>query len=230
VIVVRSRADLLISGDGGATWQRADGYPLMPSVGTPSQTGLPTAGPSAEPEEYPITRSGFRYPHVHQEMCVPSEPRHCYRVDPPALQVSETIDGGKTWNTVWKISSQEQQRLKESLKETCDSPFDILYSAALTVLTRPKGHVVVVANGCDGVAVRDTSGAWHRWTFRSDGVSPSPSPGANQPLWERTPSTTDEGDHSLRNSLIVGAVIVGLICLTAVAIGLRSAAPPSRGQ
>jgi hypothetical protein len=58
----------------------------------------------------------------------------------------------------------------------------------------------------------------------------TPSPGADQPLWERTSSTTDEGDHSLRISLIVGAVILGLICLTAVAIGLRSAAPSRRGQ
>jgi hypothetical protein len=86
--------------------------------------------------------------------CLVDDPRHCYRVVPPRLGVDETRDGGASWKTVWEVSEGREDA-----------------STAVAVQRVPEGHVVVAANGTDGIAVRDTRGTWRRLGLSADGLS-----------------------------------------------------------
>ncbi|MFC4585370.1 hypothetical protein [Sphaerisporangium corydalis] len=226
VIVVRSRSDLLISRDGGASWKTAAEVP----PGETAPGGRQKADhPAADVSDDRTSPHRFLWPGTHREACVLGEPRRCYRVDPPALQVSETTDGGLSWSTAWSVPPETRQRLFE----LCDGDDDFLYSTALAVAPRPGGHVVVVANGCDGVVVRDTTGAWHRWTFHSDGVSPSP--GDRRPLRERPFPVADENADSpgglpLPTPVLVavGLLLAALVTVTAIALAIDRRRAASR--
>ncbi|ETK34301.1 hypothetical protein [Microbispora sp. ATCC PTA-5024] len=111
--------------------------------------------------------------------CVPGEPRRCYRVVPRRLKVEQSDDAGATWSTAWEISPGRQRWLERghqhvfggtTLEEYAD---DEMASVALAVLPVPEGHVVAVANGPDGVVLRDPAGRWHRLGFTEygDGLS-----------------------------------------------------------
>jgi len=91
--------------------------------------------------------------------CVPSAPSHCYRVVEGRLAVQETTDG-RTWRTAWEISQGRTDFLR---RQAVDKGYDSdISSRALAVQDQAGGHVVVVANGGDGLVVRDTSGTWRR--------------------------------------------------------------------
>jgi hypothetical protein len=114
--------------------------------------------------------------------CVPGEPSHCYRVygadigtgtieQPPnrgrLLGVDETLDGGTTWRTAWEVPPDRWQFLADQhafSPEDRRLPDDPRLLASVDILVRlvPTGHQVIVANGIDGLAVRDPDGAWHR--------------------------------------------------------------------
>ncbi|MEU7941801.1 hypothetical protein [Microbispora bryophytorum] len=96
--------------------------------------------------------------------CVPGEPRRCYRVAPPLLRVEQSDDAGATWTTAWEISPSRQRYLNRIYAPYASS--DTARSVAVTVLPAPRGHLVAVANGRDGVALRDVSGRWHRLGLR----------------------------------------------------------------
>ncbi|WP_155348832.1 hypothetical protein [Acrocarpospora pleiomorpha] len=85
----------------------------------------------------------------------------CYRIVPGRLKVEESADG--RWVTSWEISPGDQDRLARAYAP--GSP-EVAESLAIAVQQRANGHVVVVANGADGIALRDVSGAWRRlgWT------------------------------------------------------------------
>ncbi|WP_055478322.1 hypothetical protein [Sphaerimonospora mesophila] len=103
--------------------------------------------------------------------CVPDEPRRCYRVVPGRLKVEESADGGASWSTAWEISPG-RQRLLDRHYENPDPqgrPSDPAASVAVTILPVPGGHLVAVANGTDGVVLRDAAGGWHRLGFAGDG-------------------------------------------------------------
>jgi hypothetical protein len=94
--------------------------------------------------------------------CVPGQPHRCYRIEPGRLMVSESDDGGRTWRTSWEVSPGRQEVLDRTYAYAYHEP----RSAALAVQARQGGgHVVVVANGLDGIAVRDESGRWRRLGF-----------------------------------------------------------------
>ncbi|GAA0985790.1 hypothetical protein GCM10009555_061870 [Acrocarpospora macrocephala] len=84
----------------------------------------------------------------------------CYRIVPGRLKVEESANG--QWMTSWEISPSDQDRLTRAYPP--DRPEDAVAaeSLAIAVQSRPGGHVVVVANGADGIALRDVSGAWRR--------------------------------------------------------------------
>ncbi|MFF3670886.1 hypothetical protein [Microtetraspora malaysiensis] len=106
--------------------------------------------------------------------CVPGEQAHCYRIRPGLLEIEETTDGGSTWSTSWAVPSGRRHWL-DRIYENSDPhglPSDLAASRALAVQAVPGGagaHIVVVANGPDGVAVRDASGLWRRLGFADDG-------------------------------------------------------------
>ncbi|WP_433513978.1 hypothetical protein ACQP2T_62305 [Nonomuraea sp. CA-143628] len=87
--------------------------------------------------------------------CVPGQAQRCYRVLPGRPAVAESDDGGKTWRPSWSLSDDQYDRLA---RRSTVGP----RSLALAVQARPGGHVVVVADGLDGVLVRDVAGTWRR--------------------------------------------------------------------
>ncbi|MFI6457454.1 hypothetical protein ACIBF6_38595 [Streptosporangium amethystogenes] len=134
----------VVSRDGGRTWSmRPDPVPA-------------SATPSFPPS--PATRA-----------CLPDDPRHCYRVSPPRLGVDETRDGGTSWKTVWEVSAGREDALRRSNDHSYTPPWQ--GSTAIAVQRVPDGHVVVAANGTDGIAVRDPRGTWRRLGFSADGLS-----------------------------------------------------------
>lgn len=112
-------------------------------------------------------------------VCVPEEPLHCYRVVPPRLGVDESWDGGATWETPWGVSEWREKELRRWSPDRAPVAWE--GSQAVAVQRVAGGHVVVVANGTDGIAVRDALGTWRRLGFTSEGFSadaalPLPSP------------------------------------------------------
>ncbi|MFI7130105.1 hypothetical protein ACIBQ1_30725 [Nonomuraea sp. NPDC050153] len=89
--------------------------------------------------------------------CVPMRATRCYRVVPNRMAVEQSDDGGKTWGPSWALTGDDRERFARRYQYGTDR-----YSMALAVQARPGGHVVVVANGLDGILVRDVSGAWRR--------------------------------------------------------------------
>ncbi|MFG1680646.1 hypothetical protein ACGFNP_10775 [Nonomuraea sp. NPDC049269] len=130
--------------------------------------------------------------------CVPRQPQRCYRVLPlperPA--VAQSDDGGKTWRDSW--TRPEDAR---SVRRRDAGSMAAL--SALAVQARPEGHVVVVANGLDGVLVRDVSGTW-RWQRWPEPLSAPMNDAVN----------TDPEQH-------VALILAALMLLSAAGAGLR---------
>lgn len=95
--------------------------------------------------------------------CVPGEPRRCYRSVPGHLRVEQSTDGGATWGAAWQITDRQREVLSRSLDRGRDGD---LASRALAVQAVEGGHLVVVANGRDGVVVRDVTGRWIRYAVK----------------------------------------------------------------
>ncbi|MGH3661825.1 MAG: hypothetical protein ACRDTQ_08195 [Micromonosporaceae bacterium] len=113
--------------------------------------------------------------------CVPGAWWHCYRVHGAALErdgsqqrhdgrllgVDESRDGGKTWRTVWEVPSQRWSFLAQEHHLEYDYHARLLASVDIVVREVDGGHQVVVANGMDGLVVRDPDGAWRRVGVRA---------------------------------------------------------------
>ncbi|MEU4324189.1 hypothetical protein [Nonomuraea dietziae] len=98
--------------------------------------------------------------------CVHGQAERCYRILKGRLGVDQSDDGGATWRASWQLSEGRLQLLKRA-SNSWEGPVE---SMAVAVQDRPGGgHVVVVANGRDGVAVRDTAGTWRRLGFGKNG-------------------------------------------------------------
>ncbi|MER5644797.1 hypothetical protein [Streptosporangium sp. NPDC002524] len=146
-----------LSGDGGRTWiGRPARDPGSPEPGSP-EPGSPESGSSPVPD--PATRA-----------CLPGEPAHCYRVVPPRLAVDESRDGGNSWKTVWEVSPGREDALRRRAAGMSNRPWH--GSSAIAVQRVTDGHVVVAANGEDGIAVRDARGNWRRMGPLDGGFSP----------------------------------------------------------
>lgn len=89
--------------------------------------------------------------------CVPMQATRCYRVVPERMAVEQSDDGGRTWGPSWALTADDRERLARRYPYRNSG-----HSMALAVQARPGGHVVVVANGLDGILVRDVSGEWRR--------------------------------------------------------------------
>ncbi|MGP4094318.1 hypothetical protein [Nonomuraea sp. KM90] len=89
--------------------------------------------------------------------CTPGQATRCYRVAQDRMAVEQSDDGGSTWQPSWALSGDDLKRLTRQHEQPGD-----LRAMALGVQARPGGHVVVVANGVDGIVVRDPSGTWRR--------------------------------------------------------------------
>ncbi|MEV0234754.1 hypothetical protein [Nonomuraea sp. NPDC050786] len=113
-----------------------------------------------------------RHP-LQSAACVPMQATRCYRVVAGRMAVEQSDDGGRTWGPSWALTGDDRDRLDRRYSRK-----DARASMALAVQARPGGHVVVVANGLDGILIRDVSGEWRRvgWPgdFEIDAVDLSP--------------------------------------------------------
>jgi hypothetical protein len=99
---------------------------------------------------------------VRTEDCVNAEPFVCYRIVPGRLAVEESANGGRTWRTSWEVSEPARRILAADQYPDVSDVERELASRALVVWPDAGGHTVLVANGRDGYARRDTDGTWHR--------------------------------------------------------------------
>jgi hypothetical protein len=96
--------------------------------------------------------------------CVPRNPERCYSIADDLMRVMQSDDGGKTWTISWEVPPERVKALEHALSA------EEVRSTTLAVQPRQAGeHVVVVANGRDGVAVRDVDGQWRRLGFTDEG-------------------------------------------------------------
>ncbi|MGW0807126.1 hypothetical protein [Nonomuraea sp. NPDC002799] len=94
---------------------------------------------------------------IRSAQCVPWQVARCYRVTDGRLGVEQSDDGGTTWEPSWAPSADDLRRLGRRYEDQA-----ALRSVALAVQKQPDGHIVVVANGLDGILIRDPSGTWRR--------------------------------------------------------------------
>ncbi|TKK87760.1 hypothetical protein FDA94_16415 [Herbidospora galbida] len=129
----------------------------------------------------------------------------CLRVVPGRLKVEESTGGG-AWTTAWELSPEVQDRLVRAYPP--DEPEDLQPVESLSVSAIPG--LVVVANGADGVAVRDASGTWRRIGIKDYQLDPAATVPTDAP---------GRYDTALpQNALFIG-VVVGLFAL---ATGIRT--------
>ncbi|MEU6723508.1 hypothetical protein ABZ917_07340 [Nonomuraea wenchangensis] len=126
-------------------------------------------------------------------MCVPYKATRCYRVTPGRLGVEQSDDGGDTWRPSWSPPRDDLDRLARQHGD------DLPRSGGLAVQGWRGGHVVVVANGSEGILLRDESGSWRRL-----GRPGEP---------ERAPDTYPEG--------VTAAFLAGCVLFGAAGAGLR---------
>ncbi|MBQ1028111.1 hypothetical protein [Micromonospora sp. C95] len=123
----------------------------------PTFSGLPEVGYEVFPRQPPPAATGAD--------CSTLVPQHCFRIVPRQLGVEESQDGGATWHLTWQVDEDARQRLATAIPGMRDAD-EYLSSRALLVRDQPDGGVVVlVANGRDGFARRDTAGRWERIGF-----------------------------------------------------------------
>ncbi|MFG2060088.1 hypothetical protein ACGFIK_01530 [Micromonospora sp. NPDC048871] len=97
--------------------------------------------------------------------CSAREPTHCFRVVPGRLAVQDSRDGGATWRLAWQVDEDARARLGLRMRGL-KNPDEYLSSRALLVRDQADdGVVVLVANGRDGYARRDSAGRWERIGF-----------------------------------------------------------------
>ncbi|KAB8196273.1 hypothetical protein FH608_005735 [Nonomuraea phyllanthi] len=96
-------------------------------------------------------------PSPQSAACVPRQATRCYRLVKDRMAVEQSDDGGRTWEPSWAMSQGDSERMARRY-----SGIPGQSSMGLAVQARPGGHVVVVANGLDGILVRDVSGQWQR--------------------------------------------------------------------
>ncbi len=124
------------SADGGRSWQPAD---------------------DVEPPEYSRMQ-----PPVAMA-CVPPDDRVCYRAAGEE-RIEVTQDGGRTWNLAWSIPESRQ-----GYRDRILSPpwfFGLSFSSfdpgpdSMIVIGDDSSHHLIVANGSEGVVLRDMNGRW----------------------------------------------------------------------
>ncbi|MEO3800026.1 hypothetical protein [Nonomuraea sp. B1E8] len=100
--------------------------------------------------------------------CVPRQATRCYRVVPDRTAVQQSDDGGRTWRPSWPTSEDDRERLRRTYSGGHEH-----HSMGLAAVPRPGGHVVVVANGRDGILVRDVQGTWRRVGWPGSAAEPA---------------------------------------------------------
>jgi hypothetical protein len=147
-------------------------------------------------------------PPLRTQACVPGTPAHCYRVVPGRMAVEETVDDGRTWRLSWKVSEGRRRFLAREVDEVKSIRTDLV-SAELAVLPVTGGHLVLVANRRDGLAVRFADGTWQRV-----GVPSDTPPREVEPL-------AGAGQHVLLEFALAGMAVPVLVSLALLPVLTR---------
>lgn len=189
-VAVLAGGVVLVSADGGRTW-------------TEPSDQVQYAHLHGRPAGWTATRA-----------CVPGQPRRCYRVLPGQLAVQESVNSGASWQDAWRVDEEQRRRLAGRYDGLAD-PGTHLASVAVAVRRVGAGYEVVVADGRDGVLLRDRTGSWRRlglpaYTDRFG----DPRPGVPaEPLAPR-PAV----DYRLGSARLAGAIVAGwLVALLSTA-------------
>jgi hypothetical protein len=145
---------------------------------------------------------------LRTEACVPDAPAHCYRVLPGRMAVEETVDGGRTWRLSWEVTDGRRRFLARQFNDITSIRTD-LTSAEVAVLPVTGGHLVLVANRRDGVAVRFTDGTWQRIGVPTDAGTPTVEP------------LVAPGKHILPELLLAGATVPAFASLAVLPVLTR---------
>ncbi|MGC4893222.1 hypothetical protein [Micromonospora sp. DT31] len=142
-----------VSDDAGVTWRD------------------PTAAEEVALRERPRTTTAS-----DRRVCSPAAPQRCYRLSPGLIRVEESDDAGRTWRLSWEVTERQRELLKARHEEIGPNGARVT-GQDLAVLDVPGGrHVVLVANGRDGFALRDADGRWQRIGFPENWHAVEPPP------------------------------------------------------
>ncbi|MEU4778884.1 hypothetical protein [Micromonospora sp. NPDC023633] len=187
-----------LSDDGGATWRdptRGENEALTGARG-------PVAGP--------FSRS-----------CSTATPTRCYRPVPGRLAVEQSDDAGRSWRPAWGATEAQRAVLRRQYPDPGPRG-ERIATQELTVRDTGDGrHVVLVANGRDGFAVRRPDGSWERLGFvGTEAAGGYPFDGRPPAFGRSTPA--DRGDDPLL-SLLLGLTLAGsVLAVSGVRAGLRA--------
>lgn len=104
--------------------------------------------------------------HSATMQCLPDRSL-CYQAVRDRLRVEQSVDRGASWTVAWELPEHTRELLAREHADLLGSSGVMSYD--LVVLPLESGHVVVAANGRDGLVVRDVTGAWTRV---GDGAGP----------------------------------------------------------
>ncbi|WP_433390005.1 hypothetical protein [Micromonospora sp. KLBMP9576] len=113
--------------------------------------------------------------------CATATPTRCYRPLPGRLGVEQSDDSGRSWRRSWGATEEQRAILRRQYPDSARG--ERIATQELAVRDTGDGrHVVLVANGRDGFAIRRPDGTWERLGFIGtvgrDGFSPDDRPPA----------------------------------------------------
>ncbi|SCF36637.1 hypothetical protein GA0074695_6147 [Micromonospora viridifaciens] len=198
-----------VSDDGGETWrdptpaeeQLLDPW-LKPSSGS---AVAPPPAPPAAPK---------------REGCSVATPQRCYRLVAGRIRVDESDDAGQTWRLAWEVTEEQRAILSRRYQEAGPHG-ERITSQELTVLDVGDGrHVVLVANGRDGFALRGPDGDWRRIGF----AGAYPAEDVPPPLGAISPA--ERRSDPLR-AVLLAVALAGLVLIVS---GARAGLKVGRGS
>ncbi|MEH0970827.1 hypothetical protein V6U77_06770 [Micromonospora sp. CPCC 205546] len=153
--------------------------------------------------------------------CSIATPTRCYRAVPGRLAVEQSDDAGRSWRPAWGATEAQRAILRRQYPDPGPRG-ERIATQELTVRDTGDGrHVVLVANGRDGFAVRRPDGSWERLGFvGSEEAGGYPFDGRPPALGRSTPG--DRRDDPLL-ALFLGLTLAGsVLAVSGVRAGLRA--------
>ncbi|WP_146074922.1 hypothetical protein [Micromonospora chalcea] len=163
----------LVAGVADQAYPDDDTVPLYDAMS--DDAGTTWRGPTPAEEEALRGRSRTTT-RPDRRQCSTASPLRCYRLLPGRIRVEESDDAGRTWRLSWEITERQRELLKARHQQAGPGEARIT-GQDLAVLDLPGGgHVVLVANGRDGFALRDADGGWRRIGFPNNSWADEPPP------------------------------------------------------
>ncbi|RKN28326.1 hypothetical protein [Micromonospora musae] len=155
-----------------------------------------------------------------RQACSSANPSHCYRLVTGRLRVDESDDAGRTWRTAWEVTEQQRVVLIRQYEESGVGGPRVSGQELVVRDTTDGRHVVLVANGRDGFALRYSDGAWERIGFAGAEVGNHPFGGRAPTLGESSPAS--RGQDPLRVTLLLAGLAVLVLAVSGARAGKRA--------